>query len=211
MAGFDPTHSVRIDLPRGSVIAGGEERHVLLSCAALNDLVLVAGTEAATAVGRALGNSIGARAAARLNHPNIVSVTDFGIDERRGYFLVMELLEGASLDTVIRRAGVLRPLAVLRRTPSFRGMTMLALERLAARLTETEVPEIVAAVSRGVAEALRCFAAAERAERAPLATTAIPDPTFRTRRCRQARASVADVTYRQFVEQRVVRCQRPRT
>jgi hypothetical protein len=66
MAGFDPTHSVRFDLPRGSVIAGGEERHVLLSCAALNDLVLVAGTEAATAVGRALGSSIGARVAARL-------------------------------------------------------------------------------------------------------------------------------------------------
>ena len=47
MAGFDPTHSVRFDLPRGSVIAGGEERHVLLPCGALNDLVLIAGTEAA--------------------------------------------------------------------------------------------------------------------------------------------------------------------
>jgi len=38
-----------------------------------------------------------ARLASSLSHPNIVSVTDFGIDERRGYFLVMELLEGASL------------------------------------------------------------------------------------------------------------------
>jgi serine/threonine protein kinase len=38
-----------------------------------------------------------ARLASSLSHPNIVSVTDFGIDERRGYFLVMELLEGTSL------------------------------------------------------------------------------------------------------------------
>jgi serine/threonine protein kinase len=38
-----------------------------------------------------------ARLASSLSHPNIVSVTDFGIDERRGYFLVMELLEGVSL------------------------------------------------------------------------------------------------------------------
>jgi hypothetical protein len=66
MAGFDPTHSVRFDLPRGSVIAGEEERHVLLPCAALDDLVLIAGTEAAVAVGRALGAAIGKRVAARL-------------------------------------------------------------------------------------------------------------------------------------------------
>ena len=38
-----------------------------------------------------------ARLASSLSHPNIVSVTDFGIDDRRGYFLVMELLEGSSL------------------------------------------------------------------------------------------------------------------
>ncbi len=38
-----------------------------------------------------------ARLSSSLSHPNIVSVTDFGIDEVRGYFLVMELLEGASL------------------------------------------------------------------------------------------------------------------
>ncbi len=38
-----------------------------------------------------------ARLASSLSHPNIVSVTDFGIDERRGYFLVMELLQGSSL------------------------------------------------------------------------------------------------------------------
>ena len=66
MAGFDPTHAVRFDLPRGSVTAGGEERHVLLPCAALDDLVLIAGPEAAGAVGRALGASLGKRVAARL-------------------------------------------------------------------------------------------------------------------------------------------------
>ena len=38
-----------------------------------------------------------ARLSSSLTHPNIVSVTDFGIDDARGYFLVMELLEGASL------------------------------------------------------------------------------------------------------------------
>ncbi|MGO9711182.1 MAG: hypothetical protein ACLQBL_20135, partial [Polyangiaceae bacterium] len=66
LAGFDPTHSVRFDLPRGSVVAGGEVRHVLLPCSALDDLVLTAGTEAANTVGRALGASIGKRVAARL-------------------------------------------------------------------------------------------------------------------------------------------------
>src|SRR5271169_5817665 len=66
MAGFDPTHAVRFDLLRGSVVAGGDVRHVLLPCAALDDLVLIAGTEAATTVGRALGSGIGKRIAARL-------------------------------------------------------------------------------------------------------------------------------------------------
>ena len=65
MAGFDPTHAVTFDLSRGSVTAGGDERHVLLTCAALDDLVLVAGPEAAAAVGRALGAAIGNRLAAR--------------------------------------------------------------------------------------------------------------------------------------------------
>jgi hypothetical protein len=65
MAGFDPTHSVRFDLPRGSVVAGGEQRHVLVPCSALDDLVLTAGTEAAHSVGRALGASIGEQVARR--------------------------------------------------------------------------------------------------------------------------------------------------
>jgi hypothetical protein len=66
MAGFDPTHAVRFDLARGSVVAGAQERHVVLSCAVLDDLVLVAGTEAAHAIGRQLGAPIGRRISARL-------------------------------------------------------------------------------------------------------------------------------------------------
>src|SRR5262245_58903912 len=68
MAGptFDPTHTVRFDLQRGSVTAGGGERQVVLGCAALDDLVLIAGPEAAAAVGRTMGASLGERAAARL-------------------------------------------------------------------------------------------------------------------------------------------------
>jgi hypothetical protein len=65
MAGFDPTHAVRFDLPHGSVVAGRGERHVLVPCATLDDLVLTAGTEAAMTVGRALGASIGERVAER--------------------------------------------------------------------------------------------------------------------------------------------------
>src|SRR5688572_22516846 len=38
-----------------------------------------------------------ARVASGLSHPNIVSVTDFGVDPSRGYFLVMELLHGETL------------------------------------------------------------------------------------------------------------------
>jgi len=68
MAGpsFDPTHAVRFDLQRGSVTAGGGERQVVLACAALDDLVLIAGTDAAAAVGRTMGASMGERVGARL-------------------------------------------------------------------------------------------------------------------------------------------------
>ena len=46
-----------------------------------------------------------ARLASSLSHPNIVSVTDFGIDDERGYFLAMELLEGSTLrDRIDERA-----------------------------------------------------------------------------------------------------------
>ena len=44
-----------------------------------------------------------ARLASSLNHPGIVSVTDFGIDENIGFFLVMELLEGETLRESLHR------------------------------------------------------------------------------------------------------------
>ena len=50
-----------------------------------------------------------ARISARLQHPNIVAVHDFGGTETGGAFLVMELLHGVSLRTVLQRDGSLAP------------------------------------------------------------------------------------------------------
>jgi serine/threonine-protein kinase len=44
-----------------------------------------------------------ARLASSLNHPNIVSVTDFGLDDDLGYFVVMDLLSGETLRERLRR------------------------------------------------------------------------------------------------------------
>jgi class 3 adenylate cyclase/hemoglobin-like flavoprotein len=49
-----------------------------------------------------------ARAAAALNHPNIVTVYDFG-EENGTFFLAMELLEGADLAEVLRRGTLVNP------------------------------------------------------------------------------------------------------
>ncbi len=49
-----------------------------------------------------------ARAAASLNHHNIVSVYDFGDDER-SWFIVMEYVEGRNLRDVIRSEGPMHP------------------------------------------------------------------------------------------------------
>jgi tetratricopeptide (TPR) repeat protein len=48
-----------------------------------------------------------ARAAAALNHPNIVTVYDAGVEEG-AYFISMELLEGMPLDKILERRGRLR-------------------------------------------------------------------------------------------------------
>ncbi len=48
-----------------------------------------------------------ARAAARLEHPNIVGIHDVGEDEQGRPYIVMELVEGEDLKTLIRRAAPL--------------------------------------------------------------------------------------------------------
>lgn len=44
-----------------------------------------------------------ARVASIMDHPNIVGVTDFGVDEKRGVYLVMEYLQGETLHARLRR------------------------------------------------------------------------------------------------------------
>ncbi|MGE0130349.1 MAG: serine/threonine-protein kinase [Blastocatellales bacterium] len=50
-----------------------------------------------------------AQAAARLKHPNVVTIHDFGVSKEGLVYLVMELVEGESLRRVIERQGTLVP------------------------------------------------------------------------------------------------------
>jgi eukaryotic-like serine/threonine-protein kinase len=50
-----------------------------------------------------------ARATAELTHPNTVRVLDFGVTDDGLWFYAMELLEGETLDQLVRREGPLRP------------------------------------------------------------------------------------------------------
>ncbi len=50
-----------------------------------------------------------ARAAARIRHPNAVSVTDFGVSQNGIVYLVMEYLEGSDLGTRLRQDKILSP------------------------------------------------------------------------------------------------------
>lgn len=52
-----------------------------------------------------------AQAAARLKHPNAVSIYDFGVTNGGLVYLVMELVEGQSLREIIKRQGPLTPSA----------------------------------------------------------------------------------------------------
>jgi serine/threonine-protein kinase len=53
-----------------------------------------------------------ARAAARIKHPNIVTVYDVG-QEQESFYFVMEYLEGQTLAEMIRQRGALPPEEVL--------------------------------------------------------------------------------------------------
>jgi len=55
-----------------------------------------------------------ARAASRLQHPNTISILDFGVDEQERLFLVMELLRGQSLSDLLRSREPLPPPRVVR-------------------------------------------------------------------------------------------------
>jgi serine/threonine-protein kinase len=50
-----------------------------------------------------------AQAAARLKHPNVVTIHDFGVSRNNLVYLVMELVEGDSLRTLIKEQRILSP------------------------------------------------------------------------------------------------------
>lgn len=54
-----------------------------------------------------------ARAVAKLSHPNVVQVYDFGRDEQDNPYFVMELLPGRSLDSLLKEKGPLPALKVV--------------------------------------------------------------------------------------------------
>ena len=55
-----------------------------------------------------------ARAASRIEHPNVVNVTDFGTTDDGSLFFVMEYIEGIELGLLIHRQGPLAPVRALR-------------------------------------------------------------------------------------------------
>src|ERR687895_2189380 len=50
-----------------------------------------------------------ARAVARLTHPNVVAVYDWGAEDERTYFMVMEYVAGTDLRDVLVTHGLLEP------------------------------------------------------------------------------------------------------
>jgi len=54
-----------------------------------------------------------AQSAATIQHPNICSVTDFDVTEDGTFFLVMEYLDGETLQVRLRRVGSLDPLTII--------------------------------------------------------------------------------------------------
>ncbi|MEC9071758.1 MAG: serine/threonine-protein kinase, partial [Myxococcota bacterium] len=54
-----------------------------------------------------------AKGASRLNHPNIITLFEFGQTKDRELYLVMELLEGDTLEKLVRRTGAMDPKRVV--------------------------------------------------------------------------------------------------
>ena len=50
-----------------------------------------------------------ARASARLNHPNIITVYDYGVTGTEGAYLVMEMVSGVNMRSVIEQERVIAP------------------------------------------------------------------------------------------------------
>lgn len=65
-----------------------------------------------------------ARAAASIQHPNIVDVTDFGKSPDGVFFLVMEYVEGETLHQLLRREGTLN----MKRTTTLLGQIVAGVE-----------------------------------------------------------------------------------
>lgn len=65
-----------------------------------------------------------ARAAASIQHPNIVDVTDFGKSPDGVFFLVMEYVEGETLHQLLRREGTLN----IKRTTTLLGQIVAGVE-----------------------------------------------------------------------------------
>ena len=77
-----------------------------------------------------------AQAAAQLNHPNIVTVYDAG--EEDGYYITMELLEGQTLQSVLRERGRLQPVSVAQAgIPIARGLAYAHARRIIHRDIKT--------------------------------------------------------------------------
>lgn len=73
-----------------------------------------------------------ARAASRIDHPNVVRVFDFGYAAEGFYFLVMELLQGRSLAELINEVGRFEP-----------GRALLLLEQVASGLARAHELDVV--------------------------------------------------------------------
>jgi tRNA A-37 threonylcarbamoyl transferase component Bud32 len=73
-----------------------------------------------------------AQAAARLKHPNVVAIYDFGVSEDGVIYLVMELVEGPNLRTIIKDTG-----------PMSAGIAAEIIRQVCAALTEAHRQHVV--------------------------------------------------------------------